>query len=154
MSEYVATIRWHRAEQDFLDDQYSRAHQWEFAGGLQVPASASPHIVALPMAVAENIDPEEAFVASLASCHMLFFLSLAAMRGFVVDDYKDAAIGVLAKSANGIMAMTKITLRPAARYSGEKIPAAREVEELHKRAHSLCFIANSVKSEVLLEIIS
>ena len=90
MSEYVATIRWQRGDQDFTDDRYSRRHEWEFDGGLTVPASASPDIVPLPMSVAENIDPEEAFVASLSSCHMLFFLSIAAASGFVIDEYTDA----------------------------------------------------------------
>ena len=122
MSEYVATIRWQRGEQDFIDDKYSRGHEWEFDGGVTVPASASPTIVPLPMSVAENVDPEEAFVASLSSCHMLFFLSLAAKRGFVPDEYTDAAVGYLGKSDDNKLVMTRVVLRPKTSWSGENIP--------------------------------
>ncbi len=154
MSEYVATIRWQRGDQDFTDDRYSRRHEWEFDGGLTVPASASPDIVPLPMSVAENIDPEEAFVASLSSCHMLFFLSIAAASGFVIDEYTDAAIGRMEKDAEGKTAMTQVVLRPNAVYSGDRIPDRAKVEKMHHRAHELCFIANSVKTEVTTEVVS
>lgn len=153
MSEYVATIRWQRGEQEFIDDRYSRGHQWEFDGGVTVPASASPSIVPLPMSVAENVDPEEAFVASLSSCHMLFFLSLAAKRGFVLDEYTDGAVGYLGKSDDGKMAMTRVVLKPDTRWSGEKIPSRQQIHKMHHRAHDLCFIANSVTSEVVLDIV-
>jgi len=153
MSEYVATIRWQRGEQEFVDDRYSRGHQWEFDGGATVPASASPSIVPLPMSVAENVDPEEAFVASVSSCHMLFFLSLAAKRGFVIDEYLDEAVGYLGKSDDGKMVMTRVVLRPDTSWSGKKIPSQRQIEKMHHRAHDLCFIANSVTSEVVLEIV-
>ena len=153
MSEYVATIRWQRGEQEFIDDCYSRGHQWEFDGGFTVPASASPSIVPLPMAVAENVDPEEAFVASLSSCHMLFFLSLAAKRGFIIDQYTDGAVGYLGKSDDGKMVMTRVVLKPDTSWSGEKIPSQQQVQKMHHRAHELCFIANSVTSEVVLEIV-
>ncbi len=154
MSEYLATIRWQRGEQEFIDDSYSRAHQWEFDGGVTVPASASPGIVPLPLSVAENVDPEEAFVASLSSCHMLFFLSLAAKRGFIIDEYTDAAIGVLGKSDEGKMAMTRVVLRPNVTWSGDRIPSQQQIEKMHHRAHDLCFIANSVKSEIVIEIVA
>lgn len=154
MSEYLATIRWQRGEQEFIDDSYSRAHQWEFDGGVTVPASASPGIVPLPLSVAENVDPEEAFVASLSSCHMLFFLSLAAKRGFIIDEYTDAASGVLGKSDEGKMAMTRVVLRPNVTWSGDRIPSQQQIEKMHHRAHDLCFIANSVKSEIVIEIVA
>lgn len=154
MSEYVATIRWQRGDQEFTDDNYSRGHEWQFDGGLTIPASASPDIVPLPMSVAENVDPEEAFVASLSSCHMLFFLSIAAASGFVVDDYTDAAIGHMEKDAEGKTAITKVVLRPCVNYSGERILERAKIENMHDRAHKLCFIANSVKTEVVTEIVS
>ena len=154
MSRYTATIRWDRGEQAFADDRYSREHSWHFDGGLTVPASASPDIVPLPYSVAANIDPEEAFVASLSSCHMLFFLSLAAKRGFVVDSYRDDAVGYMEKDENGKRAMTRVALRPAATYSGGHAPTAAQLEKLHHRSHELCFIANSVRTDVRTEIVS
>ena len=152
MSEYVATIRWQRGEQKFIDDRYSRAHQWEFDGGVTVPASASPGIVPLPMSVAENVDPEEAFVASLSSCHMLFFLSLVAKRGVIPDEYFDAAVGYLGKSDNNKLVMTRVILRPKTTWSGEEKPSRQQIEKMHHRAHDLCFIANSVTSEIVIEL--
>jgi len=154
MSEYVATIRWQRGDQSFTDSKYSRGHEWAFDGGMTVAASASPDIVPLPMSVAENVDPEEAFVASLSSCHMLFFLDIAAKSGFVVDEYTDAATGRLGKNAEGKTAITKVVLRPNAIYSGERIPDQSKIEKMHHRAHELCFIANSIKTEVTTEIVS
>ena len=152
MSEYSATIKWNRGNQGFTDNSYSRGHEWLFDGGLTVPASASPDIVPLPMSVAENVDPEEAFVASISSCHMLFFLSLAAKRGVVVDEYKDVATGIMAKDSDGKIAMTRVVLRPDCRYSGESLPEPELIAKLHHRAHDLCFIANSIKTEVITEI--
>ncbi len=154
MSEYVATIRWQRGAQHFIDSKYSRGHEWDFDGGMTIPASASPDIVPLPMSVAENVDPEEAFVASLSSCHMLFFLDIAARSGFVIDEYTDAATGYMEKNAGGKTAITKVVLRPNAAYSGERIPDRKEIEKMHHHAHELCFIANSVKTEVTTEIVS
>jgi organic hydroperoxide reductase OsmC/OhrA len=121
---------------------------------MTVAASASPDIVPLPMSVAENIDPEEAFVASLSSCHMLFFLDIAAKSGYVVDEYTDAAIGCMKKNTEGKTAITKVVLRPYAIFSGEHIPDPGKVEQMHHRAHEFCFIANSVKTEVITEIVS
>jgi organic hydroperoxide reductase OsmC/OhrA len=154
MSDYSATIRWQRGEDKFTDDKYSRGHEWLFDGGLTVPASASPEIVPLPMSVAENIDPEEAFIASLSSCHMLFFLAIAAASRFVIDEYTDAATGRMEKDADGRTAMTKVVLRPCACWSGERIPDRQQIERMHDRAHKLCFIANSVKTEVVTEIVA
>jgi len=154
MSAYGARIEWRRDGQEFLDGKYSRAHVWAFDGGVTVPASASTHIVPLPWSVAEHVDPEEAFVASLSSCHMLFFLSLAARRGIVVDEYVDEAEGYLEKAADGKLAMTRVILRPQATYAGEAAPDAQTIEALHHRSHEMCFIANSVKTEVLTEIVS
>ena len=154
MSQYEATISWQRGEQSFLDDAYSRGHEWTFDGGLTVPASASPEIVPLPKSVAENVDPEEAFVASLSSCHMLFFLSLAARKGITVDQYIDVATGTMEKRADGKIAMTRVTLRPEAVYSGNVIPDLEQLEALHHRAHEMCFIANSVRTEIVVEVVA
>jgi organic hydroperoxide reductase OsmC/OhrA len=151
MSEYSATIKWQRDEQDFLSDNYSRGHVWEFDGGVSVPATASPHIVPLPKSVAENVDPEEAFVASLSSCHMLFFLSIAAKKGYIVDTYTDCAIGNLAKNDQGKYAMTQVRLRPQVSFSGDKLPTTAQSKEIHEQAHEQCFIANSVTTEVIVE---
>jgi organic hydroperoxide reductase OsmC/OhrA len=152
LGEYSAAIRWERGDREFADDQYSRGHEWIFDGGTTVPASASPHIVPLPLSVAENVDPEEAFVASLSSCHMLFFLSLAVKRGVIVDSYADNAVGYMAKDADGKTAMTRVVLRPEATYA--EPPDTALIEKLHHRAHDLCFIANSVKTEVKTDIIA
>ena len=154
MAEYSATISWERNGESFVDSRYSRAHRWQFDGGQTVPASSSPHIVPLPHSVAEHVDPEEAFVASLSSCHMLFFLSIAAERGYVVDRYRDAAVGYLGKDANGRFVMSKVILRPEAEYAGEKRPAREDVEDMHHRSHELCFIANSVRTEIVTDIVA
>jgi organic hydroperoxide reductase OsmC/OhrA len=150
MSTYHAAIRWARAGQPFTDRRYSRAHQWQF-DGLSVPGSSSPQVVPLPMSDAAAVDPEEAFVASLSSCHLLWFLDLACRAGWVVDDYRDAASGLLAKDAQGRLAMTVVTLRPAVRFAGERRPDAAEIGRLHHAAHDACFIANSVRTDVRCE---
>jgi organic hydroperoxide reductase OsmC/OhrA len=154
MAEYAATISWERGGSAFVDGDYTRAHAWSFDGGLTVAASASPHIVPLPHSKPENVDPEEAFVASLSSCHMLFFLSIASRRGFVVDHYRDSAVGYLEKDGNGKLAMMRVVLRPEAAYSGNKLPDARQIESIHHQAHEQCFIANSVKTLIVTEIVS
>jgi organic hydroperoxide reductase OsmC/OhrA len=154
MSEYVATVRWQRGDRSFASDQYSRGHEWVFDGGVTVPASASPDIVPVPLSVAENVDPEEAFVASLASCHMLFFLDIASRSGFTVDAYTDTAGGTLGKNAAGRTAMTRIVLRPSVVWSGDNIPSPEKIEKMHHRAHELCFIANSLTTEVMMEIVA
>jgi organic hydroperoxide reductase OsmC/OhrA len=151
LSDYTATVKWQRDGQDFLDDNYSRRHTWEFDGGLHVPASASPQIVPLPKSVAENVDPEEAFVASLSSCHMLFFLAIARNRGYTVDKYTDCAIGHMAKNDQGRMAMMKVVLRPKVVFSGDLWPTTEQIDEIHQQSHDQCFIANSVKTEIITE---
>jgi organic hydroperoxide reductase OsmC/OhrA len=151
LSEYTARIKWQRGDQDFLDDNYSRGHSWEFDGGLSVPASASPHIVPLPRSVAENVDPEEAFVASLSSCHMLFFLAIAANKGYLIDSYVDNAVGELARNEHGKLAMTRVVLRPKVEFSGDKLPDREQLDRIHEQSHEMCFIANSVKARVSME---
>jgi len=152
MSTYAATIRWKRdPSTDFAKGQYSRAHIWAFDGGLTVPASPSPHIVPAPWNDPAGVDPEEAFVASLSSCHMLFFVDFARRAGFVVDSYVDEAEGVLDKRADGRMAMTRVTLRPRVDFSGANPPTTEELADLHHRAHDACFIANSVTTEVTVQ---
>ena len=152
MSTYTATIRWSRKDDgDFAKGQYSRAHTWEFDGGVTVPASPSPHIVPQPWSDLKAVDPEEAFVASLSSCHMLFFVDLARRAGFVVDDYVDEAEGVLDKRDDGKMWMSKVTLRPRVEFSGDKRPSEADIADLHQRAHDACFIANSVTTEVVVQ---
>ena len=151
MAEHRATIEWVRQGQDFLAGRYSRGHVWRFDGGVEVPASSSPHVVPLPMSVAAAVDPEEAFVASLASCHMLWFLSIAAKRGYVVESYRDEAVGALAKDADGKLAVTRVVLRPRVQFGAEKAASIEALNEMHHEAHEKCFIANSVKSEVRCE---
>jgi organic hydroperoxide reductase OsmC/OhrA len=151
MSTYTAEIRWSRGEQKFTDNRYSRAHTWRFDGGVEVPASSSPHVVPLPLSAENAVDPEEAFVASLASCHMLWFLSIAAKRGYTVDLYTDAATGVMEKNAAGRLAMTRVTLHPQAGFSGAKVPNRATLDALHHAAHAECFIAASIRSEVMIE---
>ena len=151
MSTYSAVIAWQRGQQAFGDHRYSRRHAWQFDGGVVVPASSSPQVVPLPMSDASAVDPEEAFVASLSSCHLLWFLDIAARAGWVVDDYRDEASGVLARNASGQLVMTLVTLRPQVRFGGSRQPDQAEVRRLHHAAHRACFIANSVKSEVRCE---
>ncbi|TAX34523.1 OsmC family protein [Rhizobium leguminosarum] len=148
MATYGATIAWQRNGETFIDNRYSRVHRWSFDGGSEVKASSSSHVVPLPYSAEDAVDPEEAFVASLSSCHMLWFLSLAAKQRFCVDSYTDAAEGIMEKNAEGRLAMTVVTLRPHVVFSGEKQPSSSELEALHHRAHDECFIANSVKTEV------
>lgn len=149
--EYTSKIVWRRDGADFSDNRYSRKHVWQFDGGLAVPASSSPHVVPAPMSDATAVDPEEAFVASLASCHMLWFLAIAGKRRFIVDSYVDNAAGILAKNSDGKLAMTVVTLRPNVKFSGERQPSQEDIQSLHHRAHEECFIALSVKTEVRCE---
>jgi organic hydroperoxide reductase OsmC/OhrA len=151
MSAYSVTVSWQRGDQPFTDHRYSRAHTWVFDGGVEVPASSSPHVVPLPCSRADAVDPEEAFVASLSSCHMLWFLSIAAKRRFCVDSYTDEASGVMGRNASGKLAMIRVTLRPRAAFVGDRRPTNAEIESMHHEAHSECFIANSVTTEVRCE---
>lgn len=153
MSEFTARIAWRRDEnEDFRGNRYSRGHEWQFDGGATVAASASPHIVPLPYSVEANVDPEEAFVAALSSCHMLFFLSLAAREGCVVDEYVDDAIGSMGRDGDGRKYIERVVLRPRIRFAPGSEPERERLEALHHGAHERCFIANSVRSEVVTEI--
>lgn len=151
MAHYTAEILWLRGEQTFLDNRYSRKHAIRFDGGVELPFSASPHVVPLPMSDASAVDPEEAFVASLSSCHMLWFLSIAAARKFRVDRYFDAALGVLGENSEGRMSMVTVTLRPDVQFSGDSLPTQGEILRMHHEAHEKCYIANSVKTDVRCE---
>ncbi|CAH6993415.1 Peroxiredoxin [Vibrio chagasii] len=153
MSDYGALIRWQKGEDEaFSDNQYSRGHTWEFDGGVIVPASSSPHVVPLPLSVEENVDPEEAFIAAIASCHMLTFLGIAAKQKYVIESYVDDAIGVLEEDESGRSSVTKVTLRPKIVFLGTKNPTAKQLDKLHHLAHKNCFIANSVKTEIVVEM--
>lgn len=151
MAYYTAEVLWLRENQDFLDNHYSRKHVLRFDGGLELPGSSSPYVVPLPMSDACAVDPEEAFVASLSSCHMLWLLSIAAKQKFRVDRYFDAAVGVMGKNSEGKIAMTVVTLRPEVHFSGERRPTREQIIQMHHAAHEQCFIANSVKTEVHCE---
>ena len=150
MSEHVATIEWSRGDQAFADNRYTRAHDWRFDGGAVVRGSSAPTSVPLPMSDPAAVDPEEAFVAALSSCHMLFFLAFAAKAGFVVDRYRDAAVGVLGRDDRGRTSMTVVTLRPEVAFAGDA-PDAEALADLHHRAHEACYIANSVRTGVRVE---
>jgi len=146
MKRFEATLAWQRGDQAFTDQRYSRAHRWRFDGGLDVPASSSPLSVPVPLSDPAAVDPEEALVAAAASCHMLFFLSLAAARGYVVDRYEDRAVGLLEGAA-----ITRIVLNPAIAFGGERRPDRAALAELHHEAHARCYIANSLKGDVVVE---
>jgi organic hydroperoxide reductase OsmC/OhrA len=150
MSEHHARIYWDRTTPEFLKGRYSREHTWQFDGGLEVPASPSPAVVRAPYSNPANVDPEEAFVASISSCHMLTYLYVAAKAGFHVESYEDRAVGVVSKNAEGMPWVAKVTLRPSIRYVGAR-PGAEQLERMHHDAHAQCFIANSVRSEILVE---
>ncbi len=153
MSEYKVIITWQRADdEDFIQSEYSRGHKWSFDGGAVIPASSSPHVVPLPYSVEANVDPEEAFVAALSSCHMLLFLSIAAKRKFIVDAYIDNAVGMMEQDEKGRFSITKVKLRPEITFSGEKQPTIEQIKKMHQQSHEQCFIANSVKTAVITEI--
>ena len=151
MHRYEARIAWERNGAIFSGNRYSRVHEWSFDGGAKIAASASPSVVPLQYSAAEAVDPEEALVASASSCHMLWFLSIASKRGFVVESYVDEAFGVMEKNSEGKLYISRITLRPRIQFSGDKLPSAAELQSLHHSAHDECFIANSLKSEVVVE---
>jgi organic hydroperoxide reductase OsmC/OhrA len=151
MASYTATVTWERNGQAFVDQRYSRRHTVQFDGGVVLPGSSSPHVVPVPLSDASAVDPEELFVASLSTCHMLWFLSIAAARGFVVDQYRDAATGQMARNAAGAWTMSVVTLHPAVQWSGATPPTAAEVDAMHHEAHASCFIANSVRTDVRCE---
>ena len=152
MSEHRATIEWTgaAAPADFLKQRYTREHRWTFDGGVTVAASASPSVVPAPWSNAAGVDPEEAYVASISSCHMLTFLFVAAKAGFAIASYRDDAVGVMTKNPAGVAWISKVTLSPKISYAGDKQPTADELDKLHHAAHAGCFIANSVKTEIVI----
>jgi organic hydroperoxide reductase OsmC/OhrA len=151
MANHTATVLWQRAEgAKFTDNRYSRSHRWQFDGGADVAASSSPAVVPAPLSDPAGVDPEEAFVASLSSCHMLWFLFYAAKGGFIVDSYRDEAVGHMEKTPEGSQWMSRVVLRPQVAFSGSA-PDAAKLAEMHDHAHHACFIANSVKTVVTVE---
>ena len=151
MSEHKAIVRWAHSEGEFLKGRYSRGHTWTFDGGVTVPASSSPSAVPKPYSVEANVDPEEAYVASLSSCHMLTFLYVAAKAGFEIATYEDEAIGTMTKNERGVLWVSNVVLRPKIAYGGDRRPSPEEEARLHHAAHDQCFIANSVKTVVTVE---
>jgi len=148
---YSVKISWKKdLGETFVENKYSRAHTWTFDGGIELSASSSPHVIPLPMSVESAVDPEEAFVASLSSCHMLWFLSIAAGKKYIIESYEDNAEGRLGKDEEGKLAMTEVTLKPEVNFGGNAVPSREQVEELHHLAHEKCFIANSVKTKVTI----
>lgn len=152
MAIYTATLTWQREDQVFTDRKYSRAHEIDFDGGVKMPASSSPHVVKLPLSREDAVDPEEMLVASLSSCHMLFFLDFASRGGFVIDSYVDEAEGEMGKDERGRIAMLRVVLSPTIAWSGEKQPSAAEIADLHHKSHEACYIANSFRGEVVISV--
>ncbi|WP_312138559.1 OsmC family protein [Brevundimonas sp.] len=152
MSQHIAVIEWQRGDQPFSDNKYSRAHNWTFDGGAVVRGSSTPSaMIPPPLSDETAVDPEEALVAAVSSCHMMFFLAYARKDGFIVDSYRDAAEGTLGKDERGKISITDIVLRPAVSWSGDKVPDAVQIADLHHRAHEACYIGNSVRSTVTVE---
>lgn len=151
MVEHAAEVIWVRNDDNFLDKKYSRKHVLRFDGGTQIEASSSPHVVPVPLSDATAVDPEELFISALSSCHMLWFLTVSAKKGFCVDRYVDKAIGVMGENSDGDWAVVRVTLRPEVSFSGEKLPSQVEINDLHHEAHEECFIAASVKTDVVCE---
>ena len=151
MSEHTVELTWTREDQPFLDRRYSRRHMVRFDGGEQVPMSSSPSVVPVPMSDPSAVDPEEAFVASLSSCHMLWFLDLAVRQGYRVDGYRDAATGTMGRDERNRTVMREVVLRPRVDFSGDAMPTREQVAQLHHAAHEACFLANSVRCEVRCE---
>lgn len=149
---YIVTVFWKKnLDEVFVDNKYSRFHTWIFDGGIELAASSSPNVVPLPMSNASAVDPEEAFIASLSSCHMLWFLSIAAEKNYIVESYEDSAEGILGKNENGKLAMTKVTLKPNVIFNSKTTLSREQVDELHHLAHEKCFIASSVKTKITIQ---
>jgi organic hydroperoxide reductase OsmC/OhrA len=147
--KYTATISWSKSPNEiFTDGKYSRVHQWKFDGGMAFKASASPHIVPLPMSDESLIDPEEAFIASISSCHMLFFLSFCARQKLILTHYEDNAEGIMGAGDDGTKQMLSVTLSPKLQFEGNALPTKEILHQLHEMAHANCFIANSVKTKI------
>jgi len=149
VANYVATVSW-VSDGEFSSGRYSRAHEWSFDGGTMVRGSSSPSVVPEPMSDPVAVDPEEALIASASSCHMLWFLSLAQKAGLDVRSYRDEAVGVMGKDEWGRIAITRITLRPNIVFAGPE-PSEEDLARLHHEAHDRCFIANSLRSEIVVE---
>lgn len=148
--EYQAIVRWTADGSNFSENRYSRGHAWIFDGGIEVPASASPSVVPLPLSKEDAVDPEEAFVAAIASCHMLTFLSIAAKKRYTIERYEDRAVGAMTKNDKGKLFVSKVTLDPTIEFSGDRIPTPEQIAELHRLSHQECFIANSVLTDVVV----
>ncbi|BAZ33917.1 OsmC family protein (plasmid) [Cylindrospermum sp. NIES-4074] len=151
MSQHQVTVEWQRHQAKFVDNQYSREHLWKFDGGAEIAASSSPQVVPVPYSNAEYVDPEEAFIASLSSCHMLWFLSIAAKHKFVVESYTDRAVGVMSKNEEGKLAITSVHLYPQVIFGKDHLPTQEQIEAMHEEAHHSCFLASSVKAAVIIE---
>jgi organic hydroperoxide reductase OsmC/OhrA len=151
MSEHKATISWKCTSPEFLKGRYSREHTWTFDGGITVPASPSPSVVPAPYSNPAHVDPEEAFVAAVSSCHMLTYLYLAYQQGFQVDSYHDEAVGMMTRNARNVPWVSSVELHPKIVYSGGKLPTPADEQRLHQMAHEQCFIANSIKTEVIVK---
>lgn len=151
MANYIANVEWFRGQQVFVDNRYSRSHQIQFDGGVKLAASSSPHVVPVPFSDIAAVDPEEMFVASLSSCHMLWFLSIAAKAGFIVDTYIDNAEGKMEKNFSNKLIMSQVILKPQAVFSGHQLPSIPDIIQMHHQAHDECFIANSVRTTVVCE---
>jgi organic hydroperoxide reductase OsmC/OhrA len=151
---YNVKVFWEKGlDEAFVDSQYSRSHTWLFDGGIEVPASASTYVVPVPMSNASAVNPEEAFIAALSSCHMLWFLSIAAEKNYIVESYEDNATGVLRKNEEGKLSMTKVILNPKVNFSDETTPARAQLDDLHRLAHEKCFLANSVKTKIDIMVV-
>src|SRR3990172_6678871 len=148
MSEHLATIRWQRGNADFTAGKFSRVHTWTFDGGATIEASAAPSVVPAAYTSPSAVDPEEAFVAAVSSCHMLTFLYVASKQGFQVDSYDDEAVGAMTKNEQGVPWISLITLNPKIAFSGPKLPTPADEEQLHHLAHEQCYIANSIRTKV------
>ncbi|ELR72607.1 OsmC/Ohr family protein [Fulvivirga imtechensis AK7] len=150
--KHYAKIQWQKqSAESFTDGKYHRGHQWQFDGGIHLKASSSPEVIPVPMSDASAVDPEEAFVAALCSCHMLFFLSIAAGKKYIVEEYTDAAEGIMNKDASGRMAMDQVVLNPVVKFSGNHFPDKQQLAAMHEQAHSRCFLANSVKTKIIIQ---
>ena len=151
MSEHKATILWTFSQGDFLKGTYSREHTWTFDGGMTIQASSSPAAVRVPFSNPANVDPEEAFVASISSCHMLTYLYVASRKGFAISRYEDEAVGVMTKNEHGIPWVSSVVLHPRITYTDAKKPSREDESQMHHLAHEQCFIANSVKTEIKVD---
>jgi len=150
MSDHTATVSWQRTSNEFLQGKYSREHAWKFDGGFAMPASPSPLVVPVPYSNPAHVDPEEALIAAISSCHLLTFLHLASKQGFQIDRYEDTAVGTMTRNEKGVPWMSRVVLNPRIVYSGEKLPSPADETALHHHAHEHCFIANSVKAQIVI----